>query len=133
MADLDKESSRVESEIKALNDDLADLQSQLRQQGYDEIEEEHNILLKKRDYIESNIEAKEQEISHQNSKLSANMKQYEIIAKEIKEKNSEDGKRLEALKRQNEDAYKGVLWLRDPENKRKFKHEVYEPMMMVIQ
>ena len=133
MADLDKESSRVESEIKALNDDLADLQSQLRQQGYHEIEKEHDILLKKRDYIESNIEAREQEISHQNSKLSANMKQYEIIAKEIKEKNSEDGKRLEALKRQNEDAYKGVLWLRDPENKRKFKHEVYEPMMMVIQ
>ena len=132
MADLDKEASRVEKEIERLNENLADLQAQLNQQGYDTIEDEHRHLVKNRDDIEKSIEGIEHEIIHQNSKMTANLRIYEGIKKEIKDKNSHDGKRLEALKRQNEDAYKGVLWLRKPENKRMFKHEVHEPMMMVM-
>ena len=54
-----------------------------------------------------------------------------IIEKEkaIKEKSSEDGKRLKNLLDRNKNAHDGVIWLR--QNKTMFKGEVHEPIMMV--
>ncbi len=55
-----------------------------------------------------------------------------IQAKKEKEKEltSEDNKKLSVLKHHNDDAYRGVEWLRN--NRDKFRKPVHEPMMMLL-
>ena len=79
--------------------------------------------------IEKGIEEDGFKINEIDYKIGLNVKRIAEKDKAIKEKSSEDGKRLKNLFDRNRNAHDGVIWLR--ENKTMFKKEVHEPIMMV--
>ena len=79
--------------------------------------------------IEKGIEEDGFKINEIDHKIGLNVKRINEKIKAIKEKSSEDGKRLKNLLDRNRNAHDGVLWLR--QNKTMFKGEVHEPIMMV--
>ena len=130
MADMDKKSSSIKSEIKGLKSDLINLESQLKTldpvrvaEQIDALNVEHVKEQGELHLIDDDIKELRYKINNQN------LKSQEIEQK-IRDLSSEDGKKLDNLNECNKDAFKGVQWLRA--NRGMFKGRVHEPIMMVI-
>ncbi|KAI4489641.1 hypothetical protein M0802_010900 [Mischocyttarus mexicanus] len=118
----------------------------LAQQQKSKLDNDLSLIIKDIGSEES-LEIKQREISIQLEKhkrvnieltnqISAHKQEYDKIEREIRAVEEEQRaininfKRLELLKQRSPDAYKGLLWLR--ENQDKFQDKIYEPMLTLI-
>lgn len=98
----------------------------------DQLKAEYHRKCEKHSQVEMEVNSLKSELEDAENRLTLTRHKLQHSRNKLEEKSSEDSKRLNVLRMRNQDAYNGVMWLRQNKDKFKKPDGVHEPIMMLI-
>ena len=119
--------ARIEREVGELGRHLAQVEADPRWQGLDQAIADK---MARRAKHENNLQRSEQTLADHTMHLNQATREVERITKAIQDLEDKKERKLRTLEKENQDTYRGVLWLRD--NRDKFSKPVHDPIMLSL-